>query len=401
MLETIISTLLLIISFYLILNIAYILFFALAGHINRDDLINEDVKKKKICIFFPCYKADNVILNSALSAKKQYYAGEYDICVIADGLKQETILTLLSNEIKVVVVKFEKSTKGKALLFAVNEMANQIYEIALVLDADNHMANSSYLNSINNSLSSKYKAVQTHRTAKNIDSNFAFLDACNEEINNHIYRKGHFNVGLSPALIGSGMAFDYQYLRNLLTNIGDSVGEDKELDLKIARDKQKICYLNNVYVYDEKIENAEIFTQQRTRWIAAQVDIMKKYTLVGVKELILYGNIGFFNKVLHSLLLPRMLLIGALFIMILQAFFNPWSPSVILFICMESILFFSLAISLPIRFYKDKRLITATAQIPYAIFCMVLALFGIKKAKKSFIPTPHKEVNISSHINSK
>lgn len=53
------------------------------------------------------------------------------------------------------------------------------------------------------------EAVQTHRIAKNMNNDMALLDAVSEEINNTIFRLGHAKLGLSAALIGSGMAFRY------------------------------------------------------------------------------------------------------------------------------------------------------------------------------------------------
>ncbi|MEJ7660028.1 MAG: glycosyltransferase family 2 protein [Hymenobacter sp.] len=137
------------------------------------------------------------------------------------------------------------------------------------------------------------------------------LDACNEEINNHIFRQGHVSLGLSSALIGSGMAFDYQYLHQLLRDIGETPGEDKELEFKILREGVKIAYLPTAYVYDEKIPNSKVFTAQRTRWLAAQQEFLRKNFLEGIRQLG-RGNIDFTDKVLQVLLLPRILLLGLL-----------------------------------------------------------------------------------------
>jgi len=40
----------------------------------------------------------------------------------------------------------------------------------------------------------------------------ALLDGISEEINNNIFRKGHQTLGLSSALIGSGMALIMSFL---------------------------------------------------------------------------------------------------------------------------------------------------------------------------------------------
>jgi cellulose synthase/poly-beta-1,6-N-acetylglucosamine synthase-like glycosyltransferase len=62
-------------------------------------------------------------------------------------------------------------------------------------------------------------AVQGHRTAKNTNNSWAILDAISEEINNNIFRKGHRVLGLSSAIIGSGMAFRYNYFKALMSTV--------------------------------------------------------------------------------------------------------------------------------------------------------------------------------------
>ena len=90
-------------------------------------------------------------------------------------------------------------------------MGKDSYDIALIIDADN-IINSSYLVELNNAFAdSKVQVVQTHRVAKNLNTNMAYLDAISEEINNSIFRLGHVNLGMSAALIGSGMALNIHY----------------------------------------------------------------------------------------------------------------------------------------------------------------------------------------------
>lgn len=237
------------------------------------------------------------------------------------------------------------------------------------------------------------QVVQTHRVAKNLDTPFAFLDACNEEVNNQIYRKGPAVVGLSPALIGSGMAFKFDYFHSLLNNIGETVGEDKQMDFMMAESRVEVAYLNDIYVYDEKIEDAKVFTKQRTRWIASQVEFMKKYALQGFVQLF-KGNVGFFNKSLQTLLMPRMLLLALLFIMAVQSLVNPFGPGKIFWFGLLLSLCLMLFIAVPRRFYGNKMLYAALLQIPSAMLGMLVALFSIGKAKKSFMATPHVQKSI-------
>jgi cellulose synthase/poly-beta-1,6-N-acetylglucosamine synthase-like glycosyltransferase len=376
-----------VLGIYLLLNCAYLGFFGLVGLLPLRKAKKEANHYRKIAVLFPTYQENVVIIDSVKTALKQQYGGTFEVVVIADGLKPETLATLRGLSVRVVEVFFEKSTKGKAMQFVMNQLEGEGFEIAVVLDVDNVMSDDC-LTYLNASFDQGKRVVQAHRVAKNMDTSFAFLDACNEEVNNHLFRKSHAVLGLSPALIGSGMAFEFAYFRDLLNNIGETVGEDKQLDFMIAKDKVNVAYLNDVYVYDEKIENAKVFTKQRTRWIASQVEFLKKYAFEGFVQLF-KGNIEFFNKTLQTFLGPRMLLLALLFLLAIQSFFNPFGPTKEFWIGLFISLCLTLIISIPRRFYADKRMFLALFQIPRAVFGMVIALASIGKAKKSFMATPH------------
>ncbi|RDV16686.1 glycosyltransferase [Pontibacter diazotrophicus] len=397
--EIFLQSVLYIIGAFLLFNCAYLLFFSIAGHKNIKRLPIPASKQfyRKICILIPAYREDNVILETSQAALNQPYNGEFDVVVIADGLKSSTIQTLKQQGAKVIEVNFERSTKGKALAWALDALPKDEYDIAAVLDVDNLMG-TNFLEEINKAFAAGYKVVQAHRTAKNMDSAFALLDTCNEEINNHLFRKGQFAVGLSSCLIGSGMAFQFSYLIKLLVGIGETVGEDKEIDMRIAKDQVKICYLDKVYVYDEKIENAKVFTQQRTRWIAAQVDLLKEHAGEGVLQLFKHGNIEFFNKILQTIIMPRTLLAGVLGVFFLLSFFIPYAPAPHFWGGLLVAYIAAMFLALPGRLY-NRNLFAAMLRLPYALFCMCAALLKMNKTKSSFLPTPHKAKAVSSDVN--
>jgi hypothetical protein len=62
----------------------------------------------------------------------------------------------------------------------------------------------------------RYKDIELQ---KNTNNSWAILDAISEEINNNIFRKGHRVLGLSSAIIGSGMAFRYNYFKTLMSTV--------------------------------------------------------------------------------------------------------------------------------------------------------------------------------------
>lgn len=152
---------------------------------------------------------------------------------------------------------YEKSSKAKALNFAIDNLDPNKYDIVVILDADN-LVEPDFLNEINKTFEAGIKAVQTHRTAKNRNTEIAVLDGISEEVNNSIFRRGHVNLGISSALIGSGMAFDYSWFRNNVKHL-HTAGEDKELEVLLLKQRIFIEFLDYVWVYDEKTQGEKGF----------------------------------------------------------------------------------------------------------------------------------------------
>ena len=167
-----------------------------------------------------------------------------------------------------------------------------------------------FIEQINTSFNKGYKVVQGHRVAKNLNTPMAILDAISEEVNNHIFRKGHRVLGLSSALIGSGMAFDYHFFKSTMAKVNAIGGFDKELELKLLKDKNQIEYLHNAKVLDEKVQKSEVFANQRKRWLSAQFIYFQRFAISGLRELVLHGNFDFADKVYQMISPPRILLLG-------------------------------------------------------------------------------------------
>lgn len=104
------------------------------------------------------------------------------------------------------------------------------------------------------------QAIQAHRTAKNRNTDIAVLDGLSEEVNNSIFRRGHVRLGISSALIGSGMIFNYQWFHDNVKHLV-TTGEDKELEVLLLKQRIFIEFLDEVYVYDEKTQGEKGFLQ--------------------------------------------------------------------------------------------------------------------------------------------
>src|SRR5690606_19891368 len=158
------------------------------------------------------------------------------------------------------------------------------YDCALVLDADNVM-DEHFLEAMNNLFALGYRAVQGRRCPKNENNSMALLDGLSESINNYIYRQGNAALGLSCPLIGSGMIFDYPTFKTILQGMDSVGGFDRELELKLLDRGNAVLYARDVIVFDEKVANAEVFENQRKRWISSHFFYLRKYFAAGWRAL--------------------------------------------------------------------------------------------------------------------
>jgi cellulose synthase/poly-beta-1,6-N-acetylglucosamine synthase-like glycosyltransferase len=298
--------------------------------------------------------------------------------------KNKTFVLLRKEAVNIIEVKFDVSTKAKSLNKAMENIPDN-YDGVIILDADNLM-DFNFIKIMNNAMDSGCKAIQGHRIAKNLNTSFAVLDAISEEVNNHIFRQGHRALGLSSALIGSGMAFEYQLFKNYMAGI-DSHAEDKELEIKLLSNNHKIEYIENAYVLDEKVSRSDVFLKQRSRWIANQMLYARRYFLKALASLF-KGNIDYFDKVFQFFLPPRVILLGLTYLLfLLSAIFNPFG----FFLGWLTVfVFVNLAIitSVPRRFFS-KGTLKHLLRLPQGFLLMVLSILNFKEARKSFNPTPH------------
>jgi len=373
----------------------YVLIFAIGSVFSGKNKPVTAKQIRRIAVLIPGYKEDNVIVEVAKEALKQDYPREkYDVIIIADSFKPETIAKLKVLPIKLIEVSFDKSTKSKALNKAMAELPDY-YDVALVLDADNIMA-PDFVSKINIAFNAGYHIIQGHRVAKNTNTPFAILDAVSEELNNSIFRKGHRTLGLSSALIGSGMAFEYQLFKKRMTEIHAIGGFDKELELTFLRDGYEIEYLNDALVYDEKVQKVEVFENQRKRWLSAQFIYFGRFFLSGVKELFVNANIDFFDKVYQMVSPPRVLLIGlttiitAIYSIYQLAFPESMSCAVSYtsWIALWVSVVVAFVLAIPLKFY-NYQIFKALITLPKAFFSMFASLFKLKGANKKFIHTVH------------
>ncbi len=306
-------------------SVSYIMFFALVSVCcpKKEEAPPMDTATfyHRYLILYPAYHEDKVIINSVDQFLMQDYPQtHYRLVVISDHMSAKTNKQLRSRPINVLTPVFYKSSKAKALGYAVDHIEGD-FDYVVILDADN-VVSPDFLSQLNSICSCNYQAIQCHRCAKNSDNGIAILDGVSEEINNTIFRRAHNQIGLSSALIGSGMCFNYRWFCDNVKNLS-TAGEDRELEELLLRNKIFIRYVEQIHILDEKVSSQENFQRQRLRWMTAQIQCLLAM-LPNIPTAIKERNINYIDKTIQQALIPRsILVVTVLTLSLLMTFIIP------------------------------------------------------------------------------
>ncbi len=375
---------------------AYILFFALvtilwkktesplSAYLEGQIRSMREPRQHTFLVLYPAYNEDRVIINSVHTFLGQYYPYKgFHVAVISDHMQPETNEQLAQLPITLLQPVFEKSSKAKAMQYALQQIQGE-YDYVVILDADN-VVESDFLARLNDVCNKGYDAIQCHRCAKNSNNNIAVLDGVSEEINNTLFRKAHNRIGLSSALIGSGMCFRFKWFKENVYKLS-TAGEDRELEALLLRQKIHIHYEPDIHVYDEKVSNKDNFQKQRLRWMTAQIQSLFSL-LPYVPKALMDGNIDYLDKTFQQALIPRSMLIVltfmlALFVTVLSLDWCIKWWLLFLFICL------SLYVSTP-KQLRSHSVFGKILSIPMLVWKMVLNILKIDRKNTDFIHTTH------------
>lgn len=253
-------------------TVLYLGIFAVSSLFDKSQELKKAKIQRRFIVLIPSYKQDAVIEHTVLSILGQSYPQRmFDVIVISDHQGEMTNMRLAQYPITLLTPNFEESSKAKSLQYAILNLPEfKIYDVAVILDADN-IVETEFLSTINDAYeNASTKAIQLHRISRNRDTAAARMDAVFEEINNNIFRKGHINIGLSSALAGSGVAYDFNWFKDNIMKT-KTAGEDKELEALLLRQGIFIDYFDDIYVYGEKKRTTEKLNEQRGRWAIQQI----------------------------------------------------------------------------------------------------------------------------------
>ena len=293
----------------------YLLVFSIASLFIKHPNIPKAKRQNRFIVLISSYKQDHVVSQCVISILSQSYAQRmFDVIVISDHQDEMTNMKLAQYPITLLTPNFEKSTKAKHLQYAIMNLPEfKIYDAVVVLDADN-IVEPEFLEHANNAFESAgTKAIVTHRLPKNMDTTTARLDAIFEEINTSIFRRGHITFGLSSAISGSGVIYDFEWFKRNIMKVRSSE-EDKELEAMLLRQHIYIDYFDHIYVYDEKKRKTGEISSQRSRWALAQYKSLLK-NIYNLPNAIVRRDYDYADKILQWLLIPRIAAVVIIMVM--------------------------------------------------------------------------------------
>ncbi len=371
-------------------SVGYIFFYAITYALGQLLIIkreptSDDIRQKKYLVIFPAYGEDKVILHTVKSFLLQHYPHDkYSVVVVSDHMLKETNTELSKLPITLLQPQFENSSKAKALQFAIDNIHDNFDNI-VILDADN-IVQPDFLEKLNEICNQGFSAIQCHRCAKNAENQIAQLDGISEEINNSLFRKGHNNIGLSSALIGSGMCFDYLWFKAHV-HLLSTAGEDREIEKMLLIEHIYIKYVEDIDVFDEKVGNEDNFQLQRQRWMSAQLNCLLSM-MKNLPTSIVHLNVNYIDKTIQQMLIPRSMLLVGTFVwaLLMSVFEMSWAYKWWGLFALTSL---SLWIAIP-RKMRNGGLAQLITHLPRLTWRMMSNIRHIDSENREFIHTSHE-----------
>jgi len=371
-----------VICFYLVFPM--VLFLCWKFSVNPAKPIHPGSNHRDYGIILTAYEQVDFVADAIRSLLDMDY-DNFHIYVVADNCKPSEALMFTDDRVKVLFPERILASNTASHFYAIEHFTRQ-HQTILIMDSDN-LAHPQLINELNRYFDLGFRAVQGLRSAKNLETTIACLDAA-RDIYYHFYDgRVIFDLGSSATLAGSGMAFDSALYVSMLKDIDiRGAGFDKVLQARLIAGGERIAFAQFAIVYDQKTSAPKQLISQRSRWITTWF----KYFKFGFA--ILYKGLARTN--LNQLIFGTVLLRPPLFIflslavllMVISIFTSQLLAVVIFF----SLIIYVISFLIPVLSKTtDKKIRKALIYIPKFIFYQFVSLARSIVSDKSNVATRH------------
>lgn len=296
--------------------------------------------------------------------------------------------------------------KVKSILYAM-EQFRRLHDYVVIFDADN-LAHPNFLAEINRSANEGHLAIQGQRTAKNLDTRYAAMDALGEFYKNYIERHVTWLLGSSSVISGSGMAVETGLYKAYLACPEIERGkhfwkkmlqEDKILQNFLLRDDHRIAYAKNAICYDEKVTTASAVETQRSRWLFSYFQNVPNALGILRRGLLHFS----WNQIYFGLVTIAPPLFLLVFSTVFMIFWGWWISPKMAMLLTFGLFTFALNILLTLQLsHAPLPVWKSVLSLPVFIFRQVTALTKMSNPNRNFKHTEHhRKISIEEVLSQK
>lgn len=350
------------------------------------------------------YRNSNITKPLVHSLLKQQYKN-FHIYLVADGCDvsdyniEHEKFTLLRPDPQL-------NLKAKSIIHGMENYVRE-HDYTCIFDGDN-LAHPDFLKMMNKYANAGHRSIQGQRTAKNIDSTYAAMDALGEFYKNYIERLVTYLIGSSSVISGSGMAVKtdlyWAYLKSPEIEQGKHqwkkmLQEDKILQNFLLKQNERIVYAWDAVCYDEKVDDGDAVETQRSRWLFSYFQNLPNSTGILAKGLFgLSWNQFIFGLV--TVAPPLFIMVGLSGLMMILGFFIHLPMGIALFV---GLAIFSLTVLWTIKLSDAPQAVwKAVWSLPLFVLKQFKGLLKMGNPNKNFKHTEHtKNVSVEDVLSKK
>jgi len=234
-------------------------------------------RERNLRVVIPAHNEEKVIAGILGDLTRADYPSDHvETLVIADRCSDRTAEIAAGMGVGVARRDDGPPGKGAALAWYLDEQPLRSDESLAVFDADNRIG-PEVLGRISDELDAGHGAVQCYLDVANPDESLlAEASALSYWAGNRMVQLARSNLGWSADLGGTGMAFAAGLLEKV-GGFGDSLTEDQELGTRIVLAGERVEWLHDVKVQDEKPTHIGVTMRQRARWMSGKRSTRNAY----------------------------------------------------------------------------------------------------------------------------
>lgn len=274
---------------YLTFAVFYYVFLAVTYFVTADRAKALAPRTRRYLLFIPAHNEEAMIGRLLASLKRvDYPDGGFETCVIADNCTDSTAGIARRYNAK-VLERDDESRKGKgfAIEWALRQVDLDAFDAVVIADADN-LIDPGFFHGLDEVLEGGSRAVQCNNCLANSgETAFTKIIHLSRTINNELYHHAKYRIGLSSYLMGNGMCFTTQLLKEHPWETG-TMAEDYEYYAKLVKCDEVVGFAAGSRLYHQESRGLRHASKQRLRWSAGRFQVARRYGMglfrKGLKE---------------------------------------------------------------------------------------------------------------------